>query len=316
LYDDGASDPSAVTRDYVLKVDALPGAPGPDRAPVLSSFGGKITTYRKLAEHALRELAPYFPGMKAPWTATAALPGGDLPGRDREQWLAELTMRYPQLPQALLRALAHRHGTRATLVLGDAKTTADLGPRFRRGAHRARVDYLVREEWATSAKTSSAAHEVRTADDAGAAQQRWRSTCNEPHVPVLRSLQRRHERPCLRAIGDGARRTLAARGVTHGVRRRERRAHEDRRGSALRAAGGSVIGVITEQLRCARVGQPGLTELIELPTITSARRAWRRLADAFVALARGLRHVRRIVREWRRGSQLGIHTKPLVMVNV
>ena len=64
LYDDGATDPSAVTRDYVLKVDALEGAPGPDRAPVLSIFGGKITTYRKLAEHALSELAPYFPNLK------------------------------------------------------------------------------------------------------------------------------------------------------------------------------------------------------------------------------------------------------------
>src|SRR5689334_1000473 len=111
LYDDGASDPSAVTRDYVLKVDALPGDPGPDRAPVLSSFGGKITTYRKLAEHAMRELAPYFPGMKAPWTATAPLPGGDLPNRDREAWNAELAKRYPQMPPPLLRALARRHGT-------------------------------------------------------------------------------------------------------------------------------------------------------------------------------------------------------------
>jgi len=170
LYDDGASDPSAVTRDYVLKVDALPGAPGPDRAPVLSSFGGKITTYRKLAEHALRELAPYFPGMKAPWTATAALPGGDLPGRDRERWLAELTKRYPQLPQALLRALAHRHGTRALTVLGDARTPADLGTDFGAGLTAREVDYLVREEWA------------RTADDV-----LWRRTkCGLPMTQAQR----------------------------------------------------------------------------------------------------------------------------------
>jgi len=170
LYDDGASDPSAVTRDYVLKVDALPGAPGPDRAPVLSSFGGKITTYRKLAEHALRELAPYFPGMKAPWTATAALPGGDLPGRDRERWLAELTMRYPQLPQALLRALAHRHGTRALTVLGDAHAAADLGIDFGAELTAREVDYLVREEWA------------RTADDV-----LWRRTkCGLPMTQAQR----------------------------------------------------------------------------------------------------------------------------------
>jgi glycerol-3-phosphate dehydrogenase len=151
LYDDGATDPSAVTRDYVLKVDALPGDAGPARAPVLSSFGGKITTYRKLAEHALRELAPYFPGMKAPWTAKAPLPGGDLPRRDRAAWVSELTRRYPQLPPSLLRALAHRHGTRAVDILGDARTAADLGIDFGADLTAREVDYLVREEWARSA---------------------------------------------------------------------------------------------------------------------------------------------------------------------
>ncbi|HTP99198.1 MAG TPA: glycerol-3-phosphate dehydrogenase [Casimicrobiaceae bacterium] len=144
LYDDGASDPSAVTRDYVLKVDALPGEPGLDRAPVLSSFGGKITTYRKLAEHALRELAPYFPGMKGSWTAKAPLPGGDLPNRDRAAWEEELRKRYPKLSASLLCALAHRHGTRAPLVLGDG----DVGVDFGADLTSREVDYFVREEWA------------------------------------------------------------------------------------------------------------------------------------------------------------------------
>src|SRR5581483_5603224 len=76
LYDDGSSDPSAVTRDYVLKRDALPGTPGPDRAPLLSIFGGKITTYRTLAEEALAELQPFFPRMRPAWTRDAVLPGG------------------------------------------------------------------------------------------------------------------------------------------------------------------------------------------------------------------------------------------------
>jgi glycerol-3-phosphate dehydrogenase len=170
LYDDGAADPSAVTRDYVLKVDALPGEPGPDRAPVLSSFGGKITTYRKLAEHALRELDPYFPGMKPPWTAKAVLPGGDLPGRDRGKWLAELSTRYPMLSPALLRALAHRHGTRALQVLGDAKSPGDLGVDFGAELTEREVDYFVREEWA------------RTADDV-----LWRRTkCGLPMTPAQR----------------------------------------------------------------------------------------------------------------------------------
>ena len=144
LYDDGASDPSAVTRDYVLKVDALPGEPGPGRAPVLSSFGGKITTYRKLAEHALRELAPYLPGMKGSWTDAPPLPGGDLPKRDLAAWEAELRERYAKLPPSLLSAVAHRHGTRATLVLGDG----DVGVDFGADLTSREVDYLVREEWA------------------------------------------------------------------------------------------------------------------------------------------------------------------------
>ncbi|MFO1302493.1 MAG: glycerol-3-phosphate dehydrogenase [Burkholderiales bacterium] len=146
LYDDGASDPSAVTRDYVLKVDADGGA------PVLSSFGGKITTYRKLAEHALRELAPFFPGMKAPWTASEPLPGGDIPGANFDAWVAELRGRYPGIDAATATALAHRHGSRATRVLGDAKTIRDLGRHFGAGLTQREVDYLVQEEWAVTAE--------------------------------------------------------------------------------------------------------------------------------------------------------------------
>src|SRR5205814_7149197 len=73
LYDDGSADPSAVTRDYTLKVDDEQAS-----APVLSVFGGKITTYRRLAEHAMEKLAPYFPGLAAPWTERAPLPGSGL----------------------------------------------------------------------------------------------------------------------------------------------------------------------------------------------------------------------------------------------
>jgi glycerol-3-phosphate dehydrogenase len=159
-----------VTRDYVLKIDALPGVPGPGRAPVLSIFGGKITTYRKLAEHALVDLAPYFPGLKPGWTAAAPLPGGDLPNGDREAWVAELARRYPRLPEPLLRALAQRHGTRAVRILGEASVAADLGTDF--GAHLTarEVDYLLAEEWA------------RTADDV-----LWRRTkCGLPMTQAQR----------------------------------------------------------------------------------------------------------------------------------
>jgi glycerol-3-phosphate dehydrogenase len=115
---------------------------------VLSIFGGKITTYRKLAEHALRDLAPFFPDLAPAWTATAPLPGGNLPGRDRAAWLAELRRRYPQLPSPLLRALAQRHGTRALRVLGDAAVPADLGQDFGAQLSAREIDYLVAEEWA------------------------------------------------------------------------------------------------------------------------------------------------------------------------
>jgi glycerol-3-phosphate dehydrogenase len=148
LYDDGASDPSSITRDYVLKLDALDGPPGPDRAPVLSIYGGKITTYRKLAEAALAELAPYFPATKPAWTASEALPGGDLPRGDRAALLASLCSRYPSVPVDVLRPLARRHGTLAFEVLGDARTLDDLGESFGAGLTAREIDYLVEREWA------------------------------------------------------------------------------------------------------------------------------------------------------------------------
>ena len=133
-----AADPSAVTRDYVLKVDALDGAPGPERAPVLSIFGGKITTYRKLAEHALAELAPYFPRMKPAWTRNAPLPGGDLPGRDRNAWLAELVPPLSAIAGAAA-ARARRSPRHARVAHpGRCAIARRSGRGFRRAAHRAR----------------------------------------------------------------------------------------------------------------------------------------------------------------------------------
>jgi D-erythritol 1-phosphate dehydrogenase len=172
LHDDGSADPAAVTRDYVFKVDALEGLPGPDRAPVLSIFGGKITTYRKLAEAALAQLAPYFPGMKSGWTDAAPLPGGDLPNRDRNAFLAGLSHRYPDLPAEFLRGVARRHGTRTLRILGDARTMADLGQDFGAGLTSREIDYLMAEEWA------------RTADDV-----LWRRTkCGLSMTPAERDV--------------------------------------------------------------------------------------------------------------------------------
>src|SRR6185503_4396947 len=103
LYDDGSDDPSAVTRDYTLRVDDVEGA-----APVLSVFGGKITTYRRLAEHALEKLAPYFPRMKPAWTATTPLPGSVF--ESRAQARAQVFERYAALPEAVVRGAFRRHG--------------------------------------------------------------------------------------------------------------------------------------------------------------------------------------------------------------
>ena len=146
LYDDHAANASAVTRDYVLDVDT-----GDDEAPILSIFGGKITTYRKLAEHALAELAPHLPRPTAAWTAGTALPGGDMPDADFDAFLAALATRYPAMPHPLLRRLARAYGTRIELMLGSVQTPADLGTDFGGGLHRAEVDYLVAHEFARDA---------------------------------------------------------------------------------------------------------------------------------------------------------------------
>jgi glycerol-3-phosphate dehydrogenase len=146
LYDDGSSDPSAVTRDYTLRVEEEAG-----QAPVLSVFGGKITTYRRLAEHALEELAPYFPGKQRAWTHRAPLPGSDFGAAGCEAMRDGLLARYPQLPQALLRAVFRRHGAHAPRVLGDARTAGDLGEDFGGGLTRREIDYLREHEWAATA---------------------------------------------------------------------------------------------------------------------------------------------------------------------
>ncbi len=146
LYDDHASSASAVTRDYVLDLDAPAG-----EGALLSVFGGKITTYRKLAEHALEKLGPLFPYIRPAWTAGAVLPGGDLPGGDFDGYVAQLATRHPAMPQALLRRLARAYGTCAESVLADAHTPDDLGRDFGAGLTEAELGYLMRAEWAVSA---------------------------------------------------------------------------------------------------------------------------------------------------------------------
>ena len=147
LHDDHAAKAAAVTRDYVLDLDTVDGA-----APMLSVFGGKITTFRKLAEHALEKLEPHFPMAGPAWTAGAVLPGGDLPGGDFDAFVAELGGEHPALPRPLLRRLARAYGTRAEDVLTGARTMDDLGRDFGAGLTEAELVYLARNEWAVTAQ--------------------------------------------------------------------------------------------------------------------------------------------------------------------
>jgi glycerol-3-phosphate dehydrogenase len=146
LYDDGHGDPAAITRDYTLKLDER------DGIVELAIFGGKLTTYRKLAEAVLEKLVPWLPTERGPWTANEPLPGGDFAASQRDQLIAELCAGRPQLPPDWLAALFNRHGTLATAVLGTATNLADLGQDFGGGLYRLEVDYLTQNEWALTAE--------------------------------------------------------------------------------------------------------------------------------------------------------------------
>ena len=146
LYDDGASKAQEATRDYVIKLDA-PAA----QAPLLSIFGGKITTYRRLAEAALEKLSPYLPNSgESNWTGKKALPGGDF---DR-MGFADLVTRYQHQYSAIRKDIIHRlvraYGTRALVILGGATTEDHLGPFFGATLSAAEVRYLMTHEWAMS----------------------------------------------------------------------------------------------------------------------------------------------------------------------
>jgi glycerol-3-phosphate dehydrogenase len=146
LYDDGAAKAQAATRDYLLALDAPPGAP-----PLLSVFGGKITTHRRLAEHALKKLAPALPEMRAPWTAAAKLPGGDVPGGDFDSWALAFSTRYPFLKTGQIQRLCHAYGSRVEMLLEGVTSAADLGRDFGAGLSEHEVDFLVANEWAVTA---------------------------------------------------------------------------------------------------------------------------------------------------------------------
>jgi glycerol-3-phosphate dehydrogenase len=143
LRDDGAAAARAVTRDYVLELNGSP--------PVLSVFGGKITTFRRLAEAAMDRLAPLFPGLPPHWTASSSLPGGDFPWDGFATLRDDLQRRYPFLSIPSATRLARAYGTRAASLLEGARSPADLGRVFGADLTEREVDWLVQTEWARTA---------------------------------------------------------------------------------------------------------------------------------------------------------------------
>ena len=145
LYDDGASSATAATREYVLKVNRDGGA------PLLNVFGGKITTYRKLAEAALARLAEDFPQAGGPWTAGVTLPGGDFDPTGQPELVAALCREYPFLDAARARRIVRTYGTEARAWLGDARAAEDLGRDFGAGISQAELDWAIANEWVREA---------------------------------------------------------------------------------------------------------------------------------------------------------------------
>lgn len=147
LYDDKSANASAVTRDYVLDLQKT------DGAPILSIFGGKITTYRKLAEHAMEKLGeclPIFAGKG--WTADQFLPGGDLGQDGFEGALRRLRSVAPWLPQKLAWRLMRSYGTKSYTIIGDARSLEDMGALIVGDMYAREIDYLVQHEWARTAE--------------------------------------------------------------------------------------------------------------------------------------------------------------------
>jgi len=144
LFDDGAGSAQEATRDYVLKVEG-----GRERAPIVNVLGGKITTYRRLAEAVMEKIETALGETHgAPWTAGAALPGGSFPVDGFDELLGEIAAARPNLPRALLARLVHAYGTEVRALLGDAVAPDELGRHFGAGLYQKEVDWLRMREWA------------------------------------------------------------------------------------------------------------------------------------------------------------------------
>jgi glycerol-3-phosphate dehydrogenase len=146
LSDDESKNASKVTRDYKLELTETT----PDAPPLLSVFGGKITTYRRLAESALSKLQPHLNSSDREWTDKATLPGGDLPRADFAAFAEGVHKRWPFLSASMAHRLARAYGTRVEKILGKAQAMLDLGEDYGAGLTQAEIDYLIANEWARS----------------------------------------------------------------------------------------------------------------------------------------------------------------------
>ena len=144
LYDDASSNASKVTRDYKLDLDVR------KNVPVLSVYGGKITTYRKLADQAVDMLSDHLPVEKSDWTATTPLPGGDMPNADFDAYTDQKIKQFSWLDEKLVRVYTRDYGTRIDKLLAECKKSEDLGQHFGGNLYQREVDYLVNSEWARS----------------------------------------------------------------------------------------------------------------------------------------------------------------------
>ena len=146
LFDDGKGNPSAVTRDYVFDIDETGGA------PLLTVFGGKITTFRELAERGMQRLARFFPDMKDDWTRNAPLPGGDIESADYVAFSNKLKSDYPWMPRVLRGHYGRIYGSRTDRIVKAAVSMEGLGRYFGGHLYEAEARYLAENEWAMTAE--------------------------------------------------------------------------------------------------------------------------------------------------------------------
>ncbi len=146
LYDDGASSATAATREYVMRVNSDGGA------PLLNIFGGKITTYRRLAESALKKIGDFFPEMSGDWTAGVPMPGGDFPVEGVEDLINHLHQRYDFLGRDVIKRMVKCYGTEVSAILGEAKSAKDLGTDFGAGIFAAELTWVKANEWVQTAE--------------------------------------------------------------------------------------------------------------------------------------------------------------------